>query len=192
MYFLAYGESFLDDDFHFHNGALGLWRTDGTEAGTIPVTDLLPGVIQIDSVTEVNGRMLLSIESSNGSELWAFDGTEAGTQRIHAFVPTDSEVVGDQMYFASNSNEGRELYVTDGTLAGTRLVMDLAEGPTDSNPQNLVEHQGQLLFEVNAGNGQQLWITDGTPEGTEVVFSDPTCESIVAGDKFYFTSETEL
>jgi ELWxxDGT repeat protein len=61
-----------------------LWRTDGTDAGTSCVEDLIPGPQSSDptQLTDVEGRAFFTI--ADGNELWVSDGTEAGTARVRA------------------------------------------------------------------------------------------------------------
>ena len=62
-----------------------LWRSDGTEAGTVMVKDINPGIAGnniLDYV--VMGDNLYFQAGSNvyGSELWKTDGTESGTVMV--------------------------------------------------------------------------------------------------------------
>jgi ELWxxDGT repeat protein len=62
-----------------------LWRSDGTEAGTVRVKDILAGSNSSDprSLTNVAGTLFFSAnDGTSGDELWKSDGTEAGTVRV--------------------------------------------------------------------------------------------------------------
>jgi ELWxxDGT repeat protein len=61
-----------------------LWKSDGTEAGTLLVRDVRPGVGNEysgpESLTGVDGSLFFAgNDGVRGSELWRSDGTEAGT-----------------------------------------------------------------------------------------------------------------
>jgi ELWxxDGT repeat protein len=63
-----------------------LWKSDGTEAGTVMVKDLVPGVgprYGPDYLTDMGGRLFFAArDGSRGREPWASDGTEAGTVMV--------------------------------------------------------------------------------------------------------------
>src|SRR5262249_51574661 len=59
-----------------------LWRSDGTEAGTALVKDIVPGAAGSNpaGLTNVNGVLFFTAEAPGlRFELWRSDGTEAGT-----------------------------------------------------------------------------------------------------------------
>ena len=62
-----------------------LWKSDGTEAGTVMVKDILDGSgsSNISFLTNVNGMLFFrASDQVHGSELWKSDGTEAGTVMV--------------------------------------------------------------------------------------------------------------
>src|SRR5206468_1855806 len=69
-----------------------LWKSDGTQAGTVLVKDIDPGAGSSDPsfLTGVNGTLFFanfSGDGSNGVELWKSDGTAAGTVLVKDIVP---------------------------------------------------------------------------------------------------------
>ena len=67
-----------------------LWKSDGTEAGTVMVKDILPGSSSsyINYLADVNGTLFFrASDGTNGSELWKSDGTEAGTVMVKDIYP---------------------------------------------------------------------------------------------------------
>jgi ELWxxDGT repeat protein len=63
--------------FTFRNyfGGQGLWRSDGTAAGTVPV-EPGPDVSNLDQLTVVGDRLYFTAsDTSSGNELWALDLT---------------------------------------------------------------------------------------------------------------------
>jgi ELWxxDGT repeat protein len=66
------------------NGA-ELWKSDGTESGTVLVRNIHPSTSGKGphSLTNVNGTLyFVADDGASGSELWKSDGTAAGTVRL--------------------------------------------------------------------------------------------------------------
>lgn len=162
----------------------GSWRTDGTVAGTMPMTSALglPGSFHyISQLWAFNDKFFFVADD----ELWQSDGTAAGTS-MYAAVPLDHGlsqtpvVMGNAFYFDAGSTasgqSGIELWKSDGTPAGTRMVKDINTGPTSpgtelgsSSPGFLTVVGKTLLFTADDGiHGRALWRSDGTPNGTEL------------------------
>ncbi len=153
-----------------------LWATDGTEAGTNLVKDIVPGIgssIPLISKAVFNGKLYFN---SNG-QLWVTDGTPNGTILVKAFQRTHSyHVLNGKLFFKANDGlNGMELWVSDGTLSGTSLLKDLntkakASGCEDNAYTDMIVFNGHLLFGGDNGiNGKELWISDGTSNGTYMV-----------------------
>jgi ELWxxDGT repeat protein len=68
-----------------------LWKSDGTEAGTLLVKDIRPGPgssLAPLPLGELNGTLFFPADDGiTGMELWRSDGTEAGTQRVKDIQP---------------------------------------------------------------------------------------------------------
>ena len=166
-----------------------LWRSDGSEAGTVLVKDINPNPESWwgpDSVVCVNGTLFFGADDGiHGYELWKSDGTEAGTvlvadiDRIGAGSVGWSNALLDvngTLYFtADDGSHGLELWKSDGTPEETNLVRDInpgwmRDGPASSSPDNLTNVDGMLYFTADDGvHGRELWKTDGTQAGTELV-----------------------
>lgn len=168
------------------NGA-ELWRTDGTEAGTTLVSDILPGSSSSSpsNLTVMNDVLYFSASggSSQGIELYRSDGTAAGTYLLKDISngtfgssPNSFTVVNNTLFFVATDNMvGYELWKTDGTEVGTVLVKDLESGSASSfeNSGNLMfAYNGNLIFVANTTtNEEDLWISDGTETGTVVLYA---------------------
>ena len=126
-----------------------LWKTDGTEQGTVLVKDIdtvlsygsYPAISLISTARCIS-RLLIS---TNGGELWKSDGTEAGTVLVKDIypgtymfarnhlsefvVPGALKVADGTLYFDAYDNDnGDEFWKTDGSEAGTVLVKDIYPG----------------------------------------------------------------
>ena len=156
-----------------------LWRTDGTDAGTQLVKDILPGEngafdYQNGQALVLNGRLLFAPnDGAHGTELWASDGTPAGTQLVKDLFPgaDDSNPLGlvasgNRAFFTAQvSATQRALWSTDGTPEGTVMLHAFAAIESAQ-----VVAGGTLFFSAAAtGVDYELWASDGTPEGTQLV-----------------------
>jgi len=163
-----------------------LWRSDGTEAGTVMVKDITaddrtrPNIGAGNNslkMKAVNGVVFFSIQANAGVgvELWKSDGTEAGTVRVKEIdpsggssgAPNDMFDFNGTLYFsADDGTNGRELWKSDGTEAGTVMVMDI-NPDGGSSPGRMAIFDGKIFFGADDGvNGMELWSTDGTEANT--------------------------
>jgi Raf kinase inhibitor-like YbhB/YbcL family protein len=167
-----------------------LWKTDGTEAGTLLVKDIEPGAGHSEPSKFVafgaNKVLFYAKTAASGYELWISDGTDAGTTMVkeiqagamNGVDPDESPlpvVIGTTAFFtANNGATGFELWKTDGTSGGTVLVKDVNPGaPSLSAPQfapTFAAVGTRLYFDANtATQGTELWTSDGTEAGTTIV-----------------------
>ena len=159
-----------------------LWKSDGTEAGTVQVKDINPGFTTSsnpNNLTDISGTLFFTADDgTNGRELWKSDGTETGTVLIEDINPGEAssnpdkltDVNGTAYFIANNGTNGNELWKSDGTADGTSLVKDIIPGSEGSTADNLTNVNGTLFFTVDDGaNGTELWKSDGTETGTALV-----------------------
>jgi ELWxxDGT repeat protein len=122
--------------FEANDGATGreLWKSDGTEAGTVRVKDILPGdgSSYPGSLTNVNGMLVFRArDGTSGDELWKSDGTESGTVLVKDISPGSARSVprlltnvnGTLFFEADDGIHGRELW----------KLVDLPDLPGDTN-----------------------------------------------------------
>jgi ELWxxDGT repeat protein len=163
------GTLFFDADDGQHG--LELWKTDGTEAGTVLVKDIVPGSYPSGpfGLTNLNGILLFDAyqDDVNGNdELFKSDGTEAGTVLVKDINPgpdgsyIDARIpINGTLFFSPDDGvHGYELWQTDGTAAGTKLIKDINPGGAPSYPGHLTNAGGTLFFTADDGtHGYELW-----------------------------------
>ena len=134
----------------------GVWRTDGTPAGT---QLLAPDAHYFQGLGAAGNRLLFSAADSSyfarglGFEPWISDGTTAGTRRmldLNPFIitacclqpdfpasshPGPAVALGSSFLFAADDGvTGHEPWISDGTAAGTRRLLDINLQP-DPDPE---------------------------------------------------------
>jgi ELWxxDGT repeat protein len=152
-----------------------LWKTDGTQDGTVLVADTYadgpsyPGYLcATDDLVFYN-----AYHPDSGWELYASDGTPSGTGIVTDIVagtgnsqPQYFARLGDEVLFAATSGGDRELWKSNGTELGTTIVQNLNPGGS-SYPEDLTELGGYVYFLADDGtNGEELYVSDGTPGET--------------------------
>jgi ELWxxDGT repeat protein len=108
--------------FRANDGSAGdeLWKSDGTEAGTVRVKDIQEGSDSSDPVgfTNVAGTLYFSAnDGSYGRELWKSDGTEAGTVRVKDIR---TGIYASTPGFLTNVAGTLDFSATDDSAANTR------------------------------------------------------------------------
>ncbi len=173
-----------------------LWKTDGTEAGTVQVKDINPaGSSSPGGLTVVGSTLFFAADDgSSGVELWKSDGSEVGTVLVKDITsgvassqPERLTAAGATLYFrASDPANGSELWKSDGTGAGTVLVenINLYSGGA---PEYLTLVGSEVFFRADDGAyGRELWKSDGTGAGTDLV------KDINVGDSAWPSRLTEM
>ncbi|MEZ4651765.1 MAG: hypothetical protein R3E97_23810, partial [Candidatus Eisenbacteria bacterium] len=143
-----------------------LYRSDGTEAGTVlvsPIADIGTGMLATASWTYFPGY-----DAATGNELYRTDGTVV--ELVADIVPgpgssTPAELtrIGNQFCFVTRSLDD-QLWRSDGTTAGTVLVADLALDPEEFQLAGLYEHDGAVYFfasEPGDWAESELWRSEG-------------------------------
>ncbi len=180
----------------FFTGGESLWRSDGTDAGTV---SLFTGSTRSYAVSLINVNGTVFFWS--GRQLWKSDGTSSGTVMVkdlwmsspggsYSFSSSSSlptANVNGTLFFVYNN----QLWKSNGTEAGTVMLRE-----EDVPASSLVNANGVLYFTARTDqNGAELWKSDGTDAGTVMVsdiYPGPngSWPSLLAlsGTKLYFTA----
>lgn len=210
MYFYAIDEQ----EFGVINGEL--WKTDGTEQGTIKLKEINTNNTVNNAsfprdFLEFNGLLYFTADDGNGRELWRTDGTSNGTVRINVdpttpngSEPSDFLVTADFLYFSANRTvTGRELFAVSPSGA-VFLVANIANGTNSSNPNGLIEYDGKIFMSADDGTtGRELWMYDPIDNSTSLFDIVPGLDgsfalngstgsngSIVYNNQLYFVATT--
>ncbi|MFZ1807386.1 MAG: ELWxxDGT repeat protein [Cyclobacteriaceae bacterium] len=153
----------------------GLWRSDGTEAGTYQI---MSGNGSYEMVTVGSNVYLNWYDPTNGFQLWKSDGTVPGTILVKDIDPSGTNstaqgmtnVNGTLFFHVNDGVHGSELWKSDGTEPGTVMVKEIVPGTSSDYSFRLFAFGSTLLFYVNDGvDGSELWKSDGTDAGTVLV-----------------------
>lgn len=161
------------------NSNMELWVTDGTEAGTIQLTNpnYSTGVFVNGSIYNLGSNAIFTayIYINGYSQqfgLWISDGTVTGTKFLKELSYTSYffELGNKLVFWASDNTYGTEPWVTDGTESGTMMLTDLNPGSNGSyvyNNTDFVVVNSKLYFSgYSQETGYEPYVTDGTPWGT--------------------------
>ncbi|MDC0714126.1 HYR domain-containing protein [Stigmatella sp. ncwal1] len=154
-----------------------LWKSDGTEAGTRMVADLLPGLGRGSNPSELtvaNGRLFFlaadPTDTLGNNGLWKTSGSEVDTELI---VPAkDSSTLGsltaagDKLFFTVDESKELRVYRD---VPGAELIRRFS-----ASISQLTYVHGVLFF----ARANELWRSDGTKVGTQLVKAFDTTYSI--------------
>ncbi|HJX26955.1 MAG TPA: ELWxxDGT repeat protein, partial [Thermoanaerobaculia bacterium] len=136
-----------------------LWRSDGTRAGTFPLTE--PQVVQFYGSLVAETFPFFFGCTEEGCAIWKTDGTRAGTRRFAELNIVRSDLewmrpIGDQVVFEVDD----EIWTAD-----ARGARRLAVVPANLT-RPLAVWNGRVFFIVETNSQQDLWVSDGTQRGT--------------------------
>ncbi len=153
------------------NGAVELWRSDGTADGTILLNSFAPTfyyeMLNRGEHAVVNGTFFFTADDGHGLELWKSDGTPNGTVMVKDINPAGGDSypflmtnVNGTLFFSAFDGVSSSLWKSDGTADGT---VEMARVPVIGAIAAL---SGDALFTVDDSSGWSLWKSDGTASGT--------------------------
>lgn len=169
-----------------------LWRSDGTNGGTVLLKDINAGADSSNarSFFILNSLVLFAANNTtNGDEIWRTDGTAAGTTLLKDINPGTASSTGIELfpgfnnpifggfhtfnnraYFnAYDGTSTGEVWGTDGTTPNTLLLKDIVTGTSLSLilVTSAINLPTKFIFPVSDLAGRsELWQSDGTPGGT--------------------------
>ncbi len=162
-----------------------LWKSDGTDSGTVLVKDIYPGQSSSDpnDFIDINGELFFSADyNSTGRNLWKSDGTEVGTIMVKDICNTTNRPwsccpmftkVNGKLFFVPIDNSmnslGSELWTSDGTETGTVLVENIRIGEGGISRHFWAIGDWLFFSAANGNYGSELWKSDGTNAGTVLV-----------------------
>lgn len=145
-----------------------LWRSNGTSAGTVMVTNLnkvetSPGKTEGSNPSQlrnVAGKLFfLANDGVNGTELYMIASSGGAPKMVSPTGRTgmvngaadaaiqELTVVGDVLCFTADDGvTGREVWITDGTAPGTQVLTEFVPGNGSSNPHDLAAAGSRLIF----------------------------------------------
>ncbi len=179
------------------SAGIELWKSDGTNAGTVLLKDINTGNAGADSSNPGNFYVLNNIvlftakDAPSGGEIWKTDGTTGGTVLVKDINPgvansTSFELFpgftfgifngfhtfNNRAYFnATDGTSTGEVWGTDGTTANTTLLKNIVPGTSFSFIFLLdaVNLPSKFIFPVSDNASRfELWESDGTPGGTQL------------------------
>ena len=169
------GQDVLFTAYDGTNAFGALWKSDGTEPGTLKVKESFP-TLSISNLRGVAGDKIFAFDSW---KLWVSDKTEAGSVFVKdinpsktGWFPTGMVDNNGALFFGiSDGVHGYELWKSDGTAEGTVLVKDINQNLNNNHFITLLgAANGILYFSANDDvHGFELWKSDGTEAGTTLV-----------------------
>jgi ELWxxDGT repeat protein len=160
---------------------LQVWKTDGTEGGTVRVTNVITDGVHAETfVGAINGHILYGGRDGHGDGLISLDVNGGPPVTLAQSLFGEHGVVYDgALYAAANARadggapKGFELWRTDGTLEGTTFA-DLNPGTASSlSTQSLALAGDWMIFAGETIAGKGIYRTDGTEAGTSLLLALP-------------------
>jgi ELWxxDGT repeat protein len=177
-----------------------LWKSDGTDAGTLMLKAINPGESGSapDFFCQLNNTITVfaATNASTGIEFYRTDGTESGTFFLKDInVGVGSAIFSDwfgsayflgfnafnnKLYFSvTDGTNAAVLYGTDGSTVNTTAVkvllgaIDVFALPMVLLPGS-IQLNNKFYFPLTDGESRgEIWQSDGTPAGTAIFKSYP-------------------
>jgi len=183
------------------------WSTDGSEAGTILIEDVVTGnsssiPFEYSDLYRYNDAYYYTYYNGDASKFYRV--TPEGTTVVKdAFTASYFADLNGILYFQGYTNPwttsaGRVLYKSDGTTANIEIVKDMTpDTHLDQIITKLFRYDNKLFYSAvtnDGSNNNALWVSDGTEAGTSVLvdiygwdaFDGIINEMAEAGGKLFF------
>jgi len=142
-----------------------LWRTDGTESGTVKIKSFEGAPVNFFNIKTVE----YSVKSN---------------------VAAKNSINGDFIFSSSPTPATRAVWITDGTPEGTVKLMENAVANTSTAAYSPIEKVGsKMLFTVfGSSNYWEIWSTDGTASGTQFHSTLFATIGLLNGKYYYYAT----
>lgn len=175
----------------------GVWRTDGTEEGTIKL-------ININEVTELEDYTINDLITfndqlvlSSSEALFTYDTITDNVSEIADFTGNSTNLklidkIGDLLYFKVY-DEVWDLWVTDGTASGTRMIYESGSLKMDDvyflNDQPILDLYGvgdydSELYSLDTATKTATVLKEVDPTQTNFTYDGP--RNVVAAQDYLF------
>lgn len=170
------------------------WKTDGSEAGTVLLKDIIPGdqyASSLPNFYEVIQDIVFF--KTNNQKLWRSDGTTSGTVEItNGISPSgaDSYLYIDNTLYVpvTSSTYGNEIIKSAYPFHSSEVLKDINPGSANSFPTNLILHKNTIYFTAEINGAYSLWKSEGTSESTVKIkdLFDYVYQLTSSGEFIYF------
>ena len=154
-----------------------LWKSDGTQVGTVVATDIAPGSASSypSLLTRVGNALFFSANNGQGPGICVSNGTVAGSSYLKQITVGVLETKlgqivdlnGTAMFIGDDVTHGLELWRSDGTEAGTVQPGVIYPGGA-SQADGFTEVNGVVYFSATDGvHGIKLWGVASPTAGVE-------------------------
>ena len=195
---------FVKNDAQYGNE---LWKSNGTAAGTILVSNIFKGATSSypSYLTAAGGKLFFTAaDGTHGNEIFMTDGTDNGTALVKDIntVTTTSSTAGfnfynylgysglvalgnDVLFNAYERVHGYELYRSN----GTQLLNDVIPGEAGFNVRIFLSKNNAVYFLAVSSSGNSIYKTNGTKNSLQKItpeYDDYIQSFAVADNGFVF------
>lgn len=166
------------------DNTLQIWKSDGTDSGTVLVKDNISIWNTPSFQGSVNNNFIFTIQvpSTNNVKVWRSDGTDVGTFALTGEIdgngsgPTGTSDLSqyvnfnNKLYFITRYF----LYETDGTTSGTNSIASVWNAQNNLvSFGDVIELNDKMYFSFFSKNLKKLSIyeSDGTTGGTSEIYT---------------------
>jgi ELWxxDGT repeat protein len=146
-----------------------LWKSDGTQAGTVPLVDL-PSSNGLGQLTAAGGNLFFQeYDSTNSTDaLWEYNGSTASqVADISSSGFSNTTAVGGSVFFQAYDSSAKQyaLWTSNGTT--TTQLTHFANG---NGLGSQIAFAGKFFYTTYnpAGGNWSLYMSDGTVAGTQL------------------------